>query len=101
MWASGISATSWSSSRISSAVNATSGSASGAARFIMVIQKIRQLRMASTETRFTRRLAVRSLEVSALQPDFNILWKTCRVRDWRGIFVKRDPFPAPPHKNCS
>lgn len=43
-------------------------------RLSIVIQKIRQLRMQKTEIRFTSRSAVRSLDASALQPDFNILW---------------------------
>ena len=60
-------------SLISSAVNAIPGLALSAARFIMVIQKMRQLRIANTEIKLTSRLAVRSLEASVLQPDFRIL----------------------------
>ncbi len=56
-------------------VSATVGGAAGATRFIMVIQKIRQLRMQNTAIRFTMRSAARSFEASALQPDFRILWK--------------------------
>src|ERR1700683_5253181 len=37
---------------------------------------MRQLTMQKIEMRFARRGAVRSLESSALQPDFRILWKT-------------------------
>ncbi len=48
---------------------------SGQTRLIVVIQKIRQLRMQYTEIRLTSRSAVRSLDSSALQPDFRILWK--------------------------
>jgi Antitoxin-like ribbon-helix-helix len=40
----------------------------------MVIQKIRQLMMQRVAIRFTSRSAVRSLDSSALQPDFKILW---------------------------
>jgi hypothetical protein len=43
------------------------------ARFSIVIQKIRQLRMQKTAIKFTSRSAVRSLDSSALQPDFKIL----------------------------
>ena len=32
---------------------------------------------------------------------FSALKNSCRVRDWRRICVERDPFPAPPHKNCA
>ena len=45
----------------------------GAERLIMVIQKIRQLRMQRTATRFASRSAVRSLASSTRQPDFRIL----------------------------
>ena len=31
--------------------------------------------------------------------DFHVLNKICRVKNWRSIGY--DPFPAPPHKNCS
>jgi hypothetical protein len=71
----GLSVTSASSSRSSILVNASSGGASGAARLIMVIQKMRQLRMQRTANRFTSRSAVLSFDSSALQPDFRILWK--------------------------
>ncbi len=40
----------------------------------MVIQKSRQLRIEKTAIRFTSRSAIRSLDASALQPDFKILW---------------------------
>ncbi len=33
--------------------------------------------------------------------DFIRLKTSCRVRNWRGIYVARDPFPAPPHWKCS
>jgi hypothetical protein len=42
-------------------------------RLIIVIQKILQLRMQKTAIRLTSRSAVRSLDSSALQPDFKIL----------------------------
>src|ERR1700676_1902152 len=32
---------------------------------------------------------------------FKALKNSCRVRDWRGICVERDPFPAPPHRTSS
>ena len=63
------------SRRSSVSVSATRGSASGVARLIMVIQKMRQLRMHSTAIRFTSRGAVRSLASSARAPDLRILWK--------------------------
>ena len=50
------------------------GEAVGAARFIIVIQKIRQLRMQNTAIRLTILSAARSFEASARQPDFRILW---------------------------
>src|SRR3981081_3904900 len=65
-----------SSTAISVAVSARAGSASGAERLSIVIQKIRQLRMQKTETRLVRRWAVLSFESSALQPDLRILWNT-------------------------
>lgn len=43
-------------------------------RLIMVSQKMRQPRMHSIAIRLVRRCAVRSLESSARQPDFKILW---------------------------
>jgi hypothetical protein len=42
----------------------------------IVIQKTRQLRMQNTATGFVKRWAVLSLDSSALQPDFRILWNT-------------------------
>src|SRR5712691_6563685 len=61
---------------ISVTVNASVGSASGAERLSIVIQKTRQLRMQKTETRLVRRWAVLSFDSSALQPDLRILWNT-------------------------
>src|SRR3954470_17130257 len=55
-------------------VSARVGEAVGATRFIIVIQKMRQLRMQNTAIRLTILSAARSLEASALQPDFRILW---------------------------
>src|SRR3954449_405344 len=55
-------------------VSARVGEAVGATRFIIVIQKMRQLRMQNTAIRLTIRSAARSLDASALQPDFRILW---------------------------
>jgi hypothetical protein len=59
---------------ISVTVRASPGSASGAARFIMVSQKIRHARMQKMAMRLTSRSAVRSLASSARQPDLRILW---------------------------
>ena len=63
-----------SSRRVSRLVLASSGEAVGTTRFIMVIQKMRQLRTQNTAIRFTIRCAVRSFDASALQPDFRTLW---------------------------
>lgn len=60
---------------ISSVVKARVGAASGHARLIIVSQKIRQPRIQNVARRLTKRSAVRSLERSAWQPDFRILWK--------------------------
>ena len=49
------------------------GEASGSARFIIVSQKILQLRMQKTAIRLASRAAVLSRDSSALQPDFRIL----------------------------
>ena len=65
---------SMSSRRVSRLVLASSGEAVGTTRFIMVIQKMRQLRTQNTAIRFTIRCAVRSFDASALQPDFRTLW---------------------------
>src|SRR6266853_2098553 len=59
--------------RVSGAVNASVGEASGTARFIIVSQKILQLRMQKTAIKLVSRWAVRSRDSSALQPDFRIL----------------------------
>src|ERR1700737_2933902 len=64
------------SKRISSCVKARVGDELGSERFIMVIQKTRQLRMQNTEIKLTSRSAVLSFDSSALQPDFKILWNT-------------------------
>src|SRR5262249_9173555 len=67
----------------------------------IVIQNIRQLRTQKTEIRFAKRWAVLSLDSSALQPDFTILWNTssfhrnayhssfsiASLRDWTGKSV--------------
>src|SRR5205807_7593059 len=72
-----LGALSWisrSSTCISMVVSARVGEAVGATRFIIVIQKMCQLRMQNTAIRLTILSAARSLEASALQPDFRILW---------------------------
>src|SRR6267154_817117 len=65
-----------SSTAISVAVSARAGSASGAERLSIVIQKTPQLRMQKSEIRLVRRWAVLSFDSSALQPDLRILWNT-------------------------
>ncbi len=63
-----------SSSRLAR-VKAIPAGACGWVRFIMVIQKMRQLTMQQTATRRTSRLAVRRRDSSTRQPDFRILWR--------------------------
>jgi hypothetical protein len=55
-------------------VRAICGKAFEQSRFIIVIQKILQLKMQKIEIKFTSRSAVRSFDDSALHPDFKILW---------------------------
>ncbi len=58
---------------------ASVGEAVGAARLVMVNQKIRQLKMQNVASRLTSRSAVLSFDSSALQPNFNIIF-TSRLR---------------------
>ena len=56
-------------------VNTSWAGSAGFTRWIIVIQKARQLRMQNTATNRVRRSVVRSLDSSARQPDLRILWK--------------------------
>ena len=69
-----VSLTSRSRRSVSVCVSAVWGGASGAQRLSSVSQKTRHERMQKMAIRFVSRLAVRSCDSSALQPDFRILW---------------------------
>ena len=61
---------------ISKGVNATFALVLCVDRFIIVSQKMRQLRMQKVASKLTSRSAVRNFDCSAWQPDLRILWKT-------------------------
>lgn len=56
-------------------VNSIWSGASGLVRFSIVIQKTHQRSRQKIAMKLTSRSALRNFPSSALQPDFNILWK--------------------------
>src|SRR6185312_2893768 len=71
----GLSFFSSSSKRISSGVKTTSGAVSGADRWIIVSQKILQLRMHRMARKLLSGPALSNFASSVLQPVLRILWK--------------------------